>query len=133
MYSVVSCQEEGHPAEGAADIQHTPMPAAQVELGCDVTLLGFLCLFEGDVLVVRVGAGMLRVPVGETAIEVGRVVVVVADVAPGAAGPFDNGGKARRFVEVSSSIHRCACWERIRSLMRMSWFKKSQNIPLPRP
>ena len=99
MYSVVSCQEEGHPAEAAADIQHA-MPAAQVELGCDVTLLGFLCLFEGYVLVVEVGAGILHVLVKEAAIEVGRVVVVVADVAPGAAGQIDNGGKARRFVEL---------------------------------
>ena len=52
------------PAEAATDVQH-PMPGAQIELGRNVALLGLLGLFEGELLVAEIGAGILQIIVQE--------------------------------------------------------------------
>ncbi len=45
MHAVVAGEEQSHTAEPAADIEHA-VSGPQIELGCNVPLLGFLSLLE---------------------------------------------------------------------------------------
>ena len=98
MHAVVAGKEQRRATEAAADVEHA-VARTDVELGGDVPFLGLLSLLQRYALGGEVGAGVLHVLVEEAAVEIGRVVVVVVDVAPRPAGQVDHGREPGRLVQ----------------------------------
>ena len=87
--AVVAGEGDGEAAPAGADVQHVEARAVEVELGGDVADFGGLSFLEGFAAGGEVGAGVGAVLVEEEGVEAAVEVVMVGDVAAGAAGEVE--------------------------------------------
>ena len=66
-------------APSAADVQHL-LPRLQPQFADDMALLGLLRLFQRDLRICKVGAGILAVRIEEERVEILRQVLAMGDI-----------------------------------------------------
>ena len=71
---------QAHAAPSRADVENLQTLAVHDQLGCDVTLLGHLRLFEIHGRILEIGAGILPVGIEEQVVEFTRQIVMMLDV-----------------------------------------------------